>query len=95
MLLSSGFGSELDRDAVAAGAYWCSGLRRPDGTSALLVRPGPPAPARTLPRLLTARPREEELAPAAPADAPAVAVTVLGEPVDCPASAAGGRLSVT
>jgi hypothetical protein len=89
MLLSRSFVSEWAREAVAAGAYWCSGLRRPDDgpASPLLDRTAPLVPRRLPLALLPDRPREE--APAA--EAP----VVLGESDERPASVACGRLSVT
>lgn len=87
MLLSRILVLELARDAVAAGAYCCSGLRPPDDGSPLLERADPLAPALLLLRVLLVRPRDEPPAAEAPA--------ALGESEEGPASAAGGRLPVT
>ena len=87
MLLSRVLVSALLRRAVAAGAYCCSGLRRPDDgpASLLLDRGAALVPRRLLLDVLPARAREE--APVALA---------LGESLgERPASAVGGRLSVT
>ena len=91
MLLSRVLVSALLRRAVAAGAYCCSGLRRPDDgpASLLLDRGAALAPRRLLLDVLPARAREE--APVALALGESLGES-LGER---PASAVGGRLSVT